>query len=130
MRISNIGIFQPSPAGTLAAGWSWGYSCVLRAQAGRGQATSPPQPLSATVHHSSTEPWGSALSLGQKGCLGSQAPRGWWGWSSLTSQQGHTACPQNRDTPFLALSLGGWLLWRDKIMLGGDAGEAEQFARL
>lgn len=123
---------QPSPAGTLICHCSWGCCRVLGVQAGRGQAASPPQPLSATISHGSAGPWGSAVSLGWEGCcLGSQTPGGRWGWFPPFSQQGQTACPKNRDTPFQASSLGGWLLfWRDKIMQEGDPGEAEQFSRL
>lgn len=97
MRISNVDIFQPSPASTLPACCSRGCSRVLGVQAGKGHATSPPQPLSATISHSSVGPQGSAVSPGQEGCLGSQTP-GMVGLVPPTSWQGHASCPKTRDT--------------------------------
>lgn len=71
MRLSNADSFQPSPASNLPARRPQGCSCV----SGGGHAASPPQPLSATVSHSSAGLHGSALSPGWECCLGSQTPR-------------------------------------------------------
>lgn len=71
-------------------------------------------------------PLGSAMSQGQEGCLGSQTPGD--GGVSLPH---FTACPKNRDIPFLASSLGVWLLFlEDETMQGVILGEVEQFSRL
>lgn len=114
MRISNIGIFQPSPAGTLAAGWSWEHSHVLRVQAGRGQATSPSQPLSATVHHSSTEPCPrdrrAVWSLRPPGMAGLVLPHFTAGTRSMSPKQGH---------PFPGLEFGGLAALEGQSHAGG-----------
>ena len=121
--------FPAPPASTLPARCSRRCPHVLGVRAGRGHAASPPQPLAATVSHSSVGPWGSAMSVGWEGWLGSQL------LGRFASLQGRDM--QQVPKPGTSLSWppvwgGGCclLFWRDKVRQRGDPGETKQFSRL